>query len=272
MAAKSAARAGAGYVAVAAPEDCANIIRLALPSIPVFSIPADTRGAFGAAAFSAVREHARKFDCVVCGPGMTTTSGGMQVVTDLLTLDVPLVLDADGLNCLSRLAIGGIDATPELYRREAPLILTPHYRELSRLVDDEDVCDLTSAVEAAQKILWAAGSDNMVVGAKGPTTAIVGVEKVFLPQSGPASLATAGSGDVLAGIIGANVATSHGSVDRWELLVAYAVAVHSYTGYAAASLMGDKSVIATDLIDCIGDAMQMVETAALKDAGIEMGE
>lgn len=272
MAAKSAARAGAGYVAVAAPEDCANIIRLALPSVPVFSIPADTRGAFGAAAFSAVREHARKFDCVVCGPGMTTTSGGMQVVTDLLTLDVPLVLDADGLNCLSRLAIGGIDATPELYRREAPLILTPHYRELSRLVDDEDVCDLTSAVEAAQKILWAAGSDNMVVVAKGPTTAIVGVEKVFLPQSGPASLATAGSGDVLAGIIAANVATSHGGVDRWELLVAYAVAVHSYTGYAAASLMGEKSVIATDLIDCIGDAMQMVETAALKDAGIEMGE
>lgn len=272
MAAKSAARGGAGYVAVATPEDCANIIRLALPSVPVFGVPADTRGSFGAAAFSAVRDLAKKFDCVVCGPGMTTTSGGMQIVTDLLKLDVPLVLDADGLNCLSRLSIGGIDATPELYRREAPLILTPHYRELSRLVDNDDVHDLGTAISAAQKILWAGGSDNMVVVAKGPTTAIVGVEKVLLPQSGPASLATAGSGDVLAGIIGANVATSHGEIDRWELLVAYAVAVHSYTGYVAASLMGERSVIATDLIDCIGDAMQMVETAALKDAGVEVGE
>ena len=89
-------------------------------------------------------------------------------------------------------------------------------------------------------------------------------------MSGPASLATAGSGDVLAGILAATVAVSHGEVGRWDLLVAYAVAVHSYTGYAAASVMGERSVIATDLIDVIGDAMQLVERAALKDSGVEV--
>ena len=270
MAAKAALRAGAGYVTVATPDACANLIRMALPCVPVVGVPSDTRGSFGAAAGSAIMELVSRYDCVLCGPGMTTTSGAMQVVTDLLASDVPLVLDADAINCMGRVAIGSIDETPELYRRNAPLILTPHNGELSRLVDGDRVDDLGTAIEAAQRIVWAAGSDDMVIIAKGPKTAIVGVEKVLLPMGGPVSLATAGSGDVLAGIVAASVAVSHSEVDRWELLCAYAVAVHSHTGYVAASNMGPYSVIATDLIDCIGDAMSMVESEAITDSDIEI--
>ena len=272
MAAKAAARAGAGYVAVATPDACANLIRMALPSVPVFAIPSDSRGSFGAAARPEICEIAKKFDCVLCGPGMTTAAAGGQVVMGLLELDVPLVLDADALNCMSRLSIDGIDKTPDLYRRDAPLILTPHYRELSRLVGGEPVNDLSSAIDAAQTILWACGSANMAVVAKGATTSVVGVERVLLPMSGSPALATAGSGDVLAGIISANVATSHGEADSFELLCSYAVAVHSYTGFAAASVMGEHSVIATDLIDCIGEAMQLVEDEIVKDAGTDADE
>lgn len=272
MAAKAAARAGAGYVAVAAPDACANLIRMALPSVPVIAIPSDSRGSFGAAARQVVCETAKKYDCVLCGPGMTTASGCMQVVSGLLELDVPLILDADALNCLSRLAIDGIDKTPELYRREAPLILTPHHRELSRLVGDLPVDDLGTAIDAAQRVVWAVGSDNLVVVAKGATTAVVGVERVLMPMSGPASLATAGSGDVLAGILAGTVATTHGEVERWELLASYAVAVHSYTGFAAAAEYGERSVIATDLIDLIGGAIQLVENAACRELGISGDE
>lgn len=272
MAAKAAARAGAGYVAVAAPDACANLIRMALPSIPVIAIPSDSRGSFGAAARQVVCETAKKYDCVLCGPGMTTASGCMQVVSGLLELDVPLILDADALNCLSRLAIDGIDKTPELYRREAPLILTPHHRELSRLVGDLPVDDLGTAIDAAQRVVWAVGSDNLVVVAKGATTAVVGVERVLMPMSGPASLATAGSGDVLAGILAGTVATTHGEAERWELLASYAVAVHSYTGFAAAAEYGERSVIATDLIDLIGEAIQLVENAACRELGISGDE
>lgn len=272
MAAKAAARAGSGYVAVAAPDACANLIRMALPSVPVIAIPSDSRGSFGAAARQVVCETAKKYDCVLCGPGMTTASGCMQVVSGLLELDVPLILDADALNCLSRLAIDGIDKTPELYRREAPLILTPHHRELSRLVGDLPVDDLGTAIDAAQRVVWAVGSDNLVVVAKGATTAVVGVERVLMPMSGPASLATAGSGDVLAGILAGTVATTHGEVERWELLASYAVAVHSYTGFAAAAEYGERSVIATDLIDLIGEAIQLVENAACRELGISGDE
>lgn len=272
MAAKSAARAGAGYVCVAAPEPCANIIRLALPSIPVVGIPYDSRGSFGAAARNAVCDLAKKYSCVLCGPGMTVSAGGMDVALGLLELDVPLILDADALNCLAKASIGGIDQTPEMYRREAPLIMTPHYRELSRLVGGDEVGDLVSAIDAAQKIVWAAGSDNLVVVAKGPTTAVVGVEKVLLPMSGPASLATAGSGDVLAGIMAGSMALWADQVDIWELLVSYAVAIHSYTGFAAAEEYGEKSVIATDLIDLIGPAMHLAGDEALRSLGLLDGE
>lgn len=263
MAAKAAARSGAGYVAVAAPDACANLIRLALPSVPVFAMPSDSRGAFGAAAPMQVTELARRYSCVVCGPGMTTAAGAMGTVTSLLALDVPLILDADALNCLANVAIGGIDATPELYRREAPLIMTPHYGELARLVDEESVDDLAHAIDAAQRIVWGAGSDNLVVVAKGPTTAVVGVEKVLLPPSGPASLAVAGSGDVLSGILAGAAALNRDIVDAWELLCAYGVALHSYTGFAAAERWGEKSVMATDLIDLIGDAMRLMTDEVL---------
>lgn len=273
MAAKAAARAGAGYVTVAAPDMCANLIRMALPSIPVIAVPSDARGAFGAAAKSVICEIAPKYDCVLCGPGMTTAAGCMQVVSGLLELDMPLILDADALNCLSRVCIDGIDATPELYRREGPLILTPHYRELSRLAGGQRVEDLGTAIDAAQKIVWAAGSSNMVIVAKGPTTAAVGVENVLLPMAGPSTLATAGSGDVLAGILAGTLAIAHGEADEgWELLCSYAIAVHSNTGYAAADAIGEKSVIATDLIEVIGPAMQMVEDEAYQDLGMDKPE
>ncbi len=152
LAAKSAARAGAGYVAVATPDACANLIRMALPSIPVFAIPSDSRGSFGAAARMTVCEVPKKYSCVLCGPGMTTSAGAMQVVSGLLQLDVPLILDADALNCLAKIAIDGIDSNPEMYRREQPLVMTPHYRELSRLVAGDEVNDLGTAIAAAQKV------------------------------------------------------------------------------------------------------------------------
>ena len=263
MAAKAAARAGAGYVTVAAPDACANLIRMALPSIPVIAVQSDARGAFGGAAKSVVGKLAGRYDCVLCGPGMTTSAGCVQVVSELLQSDVPLVLDADALNCLVKLAPGDLEEYPELFRREAPLVLTPHYRELGRLLAREEVPHLASAVEGAQRLVWAAGSDDMVVVAKGPTTAVVGVSKALVPLSGPAALATAGSGDVLAGILAAVIATSRGEAETWELLASYAVTLHSMAGYVAVERFGERSVMATDLPDCMGEAFERTMVAAL---------
>ncbi len=263
MAAKAAARAGAGYVAVAAPDACANLIRMALPSIPVIAVQSDARGAFGGGAKAAIAKIAGRYDCVLAGCGMTTGSGCVQVVSELLQADVPLVLDADALNCLAKLAPGNLDDYPELYRREAPLALTPHYRELSRLVGGEQVEHLVDAIEGAQKLVWASGSSDTVVVAKGPTTAVVGVERAFVPQSGPNALATAGSGDVLAGIAAGIMATTRDEDLPLELVLSYAVNVHSEAGHVAVERFGDRSVMATDLPDCIGEAYHRLELAAI---------
>lgn len=272
MAAKAAARAGAGYVTVAAPDACASLIRMALPSVPVVAVPSDARGAFGAAASALIAKLAMRYDCVLCGPGITTAAGCVQVVSELIDTDVPLILDADALNCLAKLSAGKLDDFPEIYRRDAPLILTPHYRELTRLLDGATVSHLSAAIEGSQKILWASGSSDMIVVAKGPTTAVVGVEHAVIPLAGPAALATAGSGDVLGGIIAGTVALAHGRADAWELLVSYAVTLHSLTGFIAAQKFGEKSVIATDLIDLIGDAMNLFVTNALEEMGLDDGK
>ena len=268
MAAKAAARAGAGYVTVAAPDTCASLIRMALPSVPVVAVPSDARGAFGATASALISKLAMRYDCVLCGPGITTAAGCVQVVSELIDTAVPLILDADALNCLAKLSAGKLDDFPEIYRRDAPLILTPHYRELTRLLDGSTVDHLASAIDGAQKILWASGSSDMIVVAKGPTTAVVGVEHTVIPLAGPPALATAGSGDVLGGIIAGTMALAHGKADVWELLISYAVTLHSLTGYLAAQKYGEKSVIATDLIDLIGDAMNLFVTNALEEMGV----
>ena len=268
LAAKAAARAGAGYVTVAAPDACANLIRMALPSVPVIAVQSDSRGAFGAAAKSVVAKLAENYSCVLCGCGMTTGSGCVQLVSELLQTNVPLVLDADALNCLSKLALGPLDDYPELYRREAPLVMTPHYRELTRLLDGKDVSHLADAVEGAQRLVWACGSSDTAVVAKGPTTAVVGVERALVPPAGPAALATAGSGDVLSGIVAGALATSRDADLPLELLLSYAVAVHSVAGEVAVERFGDRSVIATDLPDCIGEAYHRLELAAV--GGLDM--
>lgn len=268
LAAKAAARAGAGYVTVAAPDACANLIRMALPSIPVIAVQSDARGAFGGGAKATIARLAEKYDCVLAGCGMTTASGCVQVVSELLHAHVPLVLDADALNCLTKLCPGSLDDFPELYRREDPLVLTPHYRELSRLLAGDAVPHLAAAVEGAQRLAWASGSSDTVVVAKGPTTAVVGVEKTLIPPAGPTALATAGSGDVLAGVAAGLIATSRESGLPWELLLAYAVGVHSMAGHVAVEEFGERSVMATDLPDCVGEAYRRLEVEALEDSGV----
>ena len=264
MAAKAAARAGAGYVAVATPDTCANIVRMAVPSVPVIAMPSDARGAFSSLAAASITQLAQKFDAVLCGPGMTSTTGCIDVVQSLMRTDAAIILDADALNCLTKLAGGNVTLHPDLYRRDAPLIMTPHYRELSRLVGGRRIRHLNAALKAAQEVVWAVGSSDLLVIAKGPQTAVVTPERCVLPVGGPAALATAGSGDVLAGILAGTLASTH-DVESWELLASHAVAVHSHCGFAAAKKFGERSVIATDLIDFIGPALQRVEDAAFDE-------
>ena len=98
----------------------------------------------------------------------------------------------------------------------------------------------------------------MVV-SKGTATACVSVEKAVLPKPGPAALATAGSGDVLAGMMASALAQHRGEDVDLALLAAYVCEVHAYAGSLAAERVGTRAVMAGDVIDVIGIASDAVD-------------
>ncbi len=261
MAARAAARAGAGYVTLAVPETIVPVVQSHLIEIPVVGLPADSDGVISSEARNEVVRLAHENSTTLIGPGMRVTSGTVSAVSALLSADMPLVVDADGLNCISRLTSGALPEFPELLRRTAPLVLTPHRGELGRLVGNDDTPpdSLASQLEIARRIIWADGGSELTIVTKGTATGCVGVEQAILPKPGPAALATAGSGDVLAGMIASLLAQTAGKFDDYPLLCALACEIHGYAGSIAAERYGSRGVMATDVIDAIGLASDAVE-------------
>ncbi|MBR2683929.1 MAG: NAD(P)H-hydrate dehydratase [Atopobiaceae bacterium] len=256
MAAMAAARAGAGYVTLAVPDVIAPIVQSQMLEVPVVALPSTEEGMFAPEAEEVIVKLAQERDAVLVGPGMRVSSGGVGVVSALLRTEVPLVIDADGLNCLSRLTENHLDEFPELIRRSEKLVLTPHRGELGRMVGLEETPpdSLTSSLEAARRVVWADGGSEICIVAKGSATACVGVEAAVLPKPGSSALATAGSGDVLAGIMAALLSQTMIDDEDLPVLCSYACEVHGYAGTIAAERYGSHGVIARDIIDSVGIA------------------
>lgn len=137
-----------------------------------------------------------RFGSVGVGPGVGRDAATVDAVRGLTALDgFPLVIDGDGLNAL------GTDAVDILRDRRSPTVLTPHDSEYARLTGDEPGKD---RIDAA--VTLAARSRSVVL-LKGPTTIVAGPDgEVLLSNSGDQRLATAGTGDVLTGVIAAHLA------------------------------------------------------------------
>ena len=264
MAARAAARAGAGYVTLAVPAAVVPVVQAHMMEIPVVGLPCDSEGVFTNEARVMAQKLAAKNSATLVGPGMGVTSGSVSVVSGLLSEDVPLVVDADGLNCLARLTSGRLYEFPELLRRDKPLVLTPHRRELARLVNrsDNPPDSLVDQLESARKVIWEVGGSELCIVTKGTATGCVGVDQAVLPKPGPAALATAGSGDVLAGLMVSQLAQKVGKVDDLPMLCALACEIHGYAGALAAERYGSRGVMAGDVIEVLGIATDAVEELA----------
>ena len=269
IAARAAARAGAGYVTLAVPATIVPIVQSHLLEVPVVGLPCDVDGVLTADAAEKVVALAEHNAATLIGPGMRVAGGPVACVSALLRSECPLVVDADGLNCLARLTENNITEFPDLTRREAPLILTPHRKELGRLVGraDNPPASLEEQLECAREIIWTDGGSDLVVVAKGSATGCVGVDKAVLPKPGPSALATAGSGDVLAGMMASYLAQSHGAALDLPLMAALVCEVHGYAGTLAVEAYGTRGVVAGDLIDRIGLAADVIEEHAFIPAG-----
>lgn len=183
-----------------------------------------------------------RFDSLVIGPGLGRGDDiGVEVRDVLRGCQIPAVIDGDGLS-------GAIDPTggyEALRRRSAPTILTPHDGEFSQLGGDALQPD---RIEATRQL---AAQSGCVVLRKGPTTVISDVDgAVYLVVSGDERLATAGSGDVLSGIIGALVARG--------LAPHEAAAAGAFIHGMAGSSCAVEGTIARDIVATISDVMSEV--------------
>jgi NAD(P)H-hydrate epimerase len=241
LAARGAQRAGAGYVTLAVPDAVVAIAQSHLLSIPVVGLPQGRTHAFSSAALDKALQLARDYDSVVLGPGLTLADGAVVTARGLVAgIAAPLVVDADALNAL-------VDARDLIEQRVAPTVLTPHPGELARLLG------LTSAEVQSDRVAASvalAGRDTTVV-LKGAGTVVSGASRRVVNTSGTPALATAGSGDVLAGIVGTYLAQGLPPLQAGAL----AAYVHGRAGEAAASALTPVCVNAEDIPDYLPVAL-----------------
>jgi NAD(P)H-hydrate epimerase len=238
LAASAAIRAGAGYATAAVPAELEQVIEAKLTEVMTLGC-ASREGRLRRAASEQVLGAAGDAAAVVLGPGMGREDGTKDLARQLARrIEAPLVLDADGLNAHAG-RLGG------LAERESPLVITPHEGELGRLLE------VPSAAVKAKRLAHAgraAGLCRGVVVLKGDDTIVTDGERVAVSRGGAPALATAGTGDVLSGMIGALLARG---LDPFTGACA-AVIAHVRAGQAAAGRIGAaESVIAGDVIDAI---------------------
>jgi NAD(P)H-hydrate epimerase len=179
----------------------------------------------------------------VLGPGLGRSPGAQELARELVQrIDVPLVIDADGLNALA----GRLD---ELRHRRWPTVLTPHAGELGRLLEVESAevgrARLHHAREAAARskaLVVLKGDDTLVAAPSG---------RVAISRGGAPALATAGTGDVLAGVTGAMLAKGLSPAHA----ACAAVYAHLRAGQLAAASHGPDGVIASDVIAALPAAL-----------------
>jgi ADP-dependent NAD(P)H-hydrate dehydratase / NAD(P)H-hydrate epimerase len=193
MVAKGAQRAGCGIIFVATAEGVAPFVDSQLVEVLVSGVPEDKGGSMSVDAADTIVEQAQGASAVVLGPGMGVGEGGRRIVQGVLReTDVPVLLDAD--------AISNLSGPGDLTGRGAPPVITPHPGEFGRLLGEGTGEVQSRRLHHARR---AAEEGGCCVLLKGTDTLVAYGERVAINSTGGAQLATAGTGDVLSGIIGA---------------------------------------------------------------------
>ena len=242
LACMGAARAGAGYVTLVTPPSVRPILAAKLTEATHLAPPVDAAGDYAADAGRWLRAALDGYDALLIGCGLGQSAGAHALVREALLstspLPKPAVVDADALNALAR-----IPGWRQPLR--GPTVVTPHPGELSRLLQRPvaaiEADRWGSAQEAAQR--W-----GLVVMLKGPFTVVASPEGDLriIPYANPA-LATAGTGDVLAGVVAALLAQGMPSFDAASV----GAFLHGAAGELVLRRLGDRGAVASDLLPAL---------------------
>ena len=238
LATRACLRSGVGKVTVHTPKCNYNIMQISVPEAVLQLDPDDE--------FFSRACTPEDYDVVGVGPGLgQNEASAVALIAQLRGTDTPAVVDADAINIL---------ASHQSWLRQLPagIIFTPHPKELTRMIGHETTDD-SELLENAREL---ARSRNSYIILKGHYTAICMQNgKVVFNSTGNAGMATAGSGDVLTGIITALIARGY---SRSEAAVA-GVYLHGLAGDLAAQELGMESLTAGDIIDYLPKAFLQVQ-------------
>ncbi len=242
--ARAAGRMGAGLVIVATPGDAMPVVQAHATEAVYLPLAQTDEGTAAAEAGDTVLEALGRADAVAVGPGLTRNEETARLVRNVVRrAPVPVVLDADGLN-----AFAGSAAS--LRDRVAEAVLTPHDGEFARLMPQEP----DGPLDRAAAVRRLASTAEAVALLKGARTLIAGPDGFArVNTTGTTALATAGSGDVLTGVIGGLLARGLGPVDA----ASAGAHVHGLAGLFAAASLGEGT-LAGDVVEHLPEAVEAV--------------
>ncbi|HLL75321.1 MAG TPA: NAD(P)H-hydrate dehydratase [Pyrinomonadaceae bacterium] len=257
LTARAAMRSGAGLVTVASPASALPAVAArVMPEVMTAGLTETPGGAFSKNAFDEAARLFKRADVVAVGPGLTTDEETRTFVRSVVgRRTTPVVIDADGLNCLAPWP-AELRGSGELL-----LVLTPHLGEMRRLVGAADEINATADRVALARDF--ASAHGLIVVLKGARTLVAAPDgRVFVNPTGNPGLGTAGSGDTLTGIITGFIAQSRGiHKDAADVLSAVLAAVHvgGAAGDLAAAARGFRSMVASDITEHLGAAVRALD-------------
>jgi len=268
MAGLAALRSGAGLVKIAVPSGIQTAVSGFSAECMTEGLPETDAGFFSAEAATHALYLAQSHDVVAIGPGIGQEPATAQFLHRFLRdCPCPLVLDADAINCISTFSIE-IPATPGRI-----MVVTPHPGEMARWTKQTAHEIQQDRLAIARRV---SREKNLFVILKGARTLITAPDgRVCINPTGNPGMATAGSGDVLTGMVASILAQqllqTSGIPDTADILQALGTAVfwHGLAGDAAASRTGQQTLIATDLIRQLPETYtQLVQTEHLAGGGL----
>ena len=240
-------RSGAGLVRVASAAEVQPIVATFEPSYMTYPLENDADGFIR---FEPARDTLARLlthaDVLAIGPGLGQSADLRLLVRWVVeSVEVPTVLDADGLNAL----VGQTDVLGRLAR---PLVVTPHPGEFARLVDrtiGEVQADRENQAAALARL-----SEHLVVVLKGAETVVTDGRRVYVNTTGNPGMATGGVGDVLTGVIAALFGQKLPAFEAAQL----GVYAHGLAGDIARDHNGEIGLIAGDVVDALADAFDQL--------------
>ncbi|MCB9557682.1 MAG: NAD(P)H-hydrate dehydratase [Deltaproteobacteria bacterium] len=248
---RAALRGGAGLCTVAMPAQAMSSVVAGCPELMTAALGDDGASAYDQRTLAALAPLIARADVVAVGPGIPGGPANQQFIEELIaTAAVPLVIDADGLN--------SIDRPQAMFQRAGgEMVLTPHPKEMARLLGIATSQVQADRITVARQF---AADHGVVVVLKGWRTVIAGpTGQLAINPTGNSGMATAGAGDVLTGLIAALIAQG---MPVW-LAACAAVYLHGAAGDLAARELGERSLIAGDIVERLGAAFLRLPEALL---------